>query len=280
MPVFWRCNAGTKEDTTGKRLLARHKICFDSDMMIRPGEIKALSWLTLSLLVIPLANAETASIQTDYLSIEVSVAGMPKDLLDVATGEGMDLPGGWKKLPVQAGREVATGHRRHLRSGDSYSLVVGKIRPIRSGIRHWLSRHGFRDRPDLALQSILTGLDIQVQSLKGRQARLSVRPWIRREADDHEYSTINHHSGVLVPPGVINQQSTQVWVGAYPFRDRDRDERQVDIDGAETEFIISVGDIIELAAIRDEAMGFGEAALSSDPDGFHKFLIIRIRLNH
>jgi len=295
--------------------------------------IKAVQMLLFCCMAAPVSNAETASFQIDYLSLEeaeglvrtqlsstgrlsaiktrhllvveddrthikkirraihqfdiarsgvfleASVVGMPKALFNAGAAVGMDLPGGWKKVPVHTDQQPTTGNRRLLGSGDVFGLIVGKPRPIRSGIRHWLSRYDFRDRPGLALNSFLAGLDIKVQLLKGRHALLSIRPWIRREGEEHESSAIDRDSGVLVPPGVINTHQSQVWVSAYPFKERGRDEKQVEISGAETELVVSVGEPVELAAIRGDAMGFGEAALSSDPEGFSKFLIIRVSVS-
>jgi len=207
--------------------------------------------------------------------LEFAVFGVSRELLDSDMAGGMDLPGGWKKLPVRAAGELVVERQHRFNSGDSFSFRTGKIRPIRSSIRHWLSRHDIRDSPDMGLSPIYAGFDVRVQLLRRYQIRVSIRPWIRRRADP-ESSTIHRDTGILVPPGVINQQDSPAWVEAHPFHAGRRAEKLVKISEADIEVTVPAGKFIELVAAQGEAAGFGEAALSSDSSGFRKLLTVRI----
>lgn len=195
------------------------------------------------------------------------------------------LSGGWWEIEDKVGqiRSVST-EKAYLQPNTETRIRMGTVEPIRSDIRHWLETYGLVDSPDMALQTITTGITVFLRQINGNSTRLEITPWLRLKEDEPTVRTdadleVLTALGTTANPVRPPSGPAPVRLNINPSISKTLTVRHIDISEAAMSIDLGSGSAVNAIAYEGEARIWGDALLSKNSDHRQRIMLLQLQLN-
>jgi len=213
------------------------------------------------------ARALLKQLDTPAPQLDVLVA-MAEQETDAETelAVSIALPGGWVRLQADHKMRWNNNSQRFLlrvTSGKYGRIEAGHIHTVRPAVRHFISRYGMADAPDLALIPITAGFDVQARLIDKNSIRLHIHPWFERKRQETDVQ-----ARIEILPDLGSTDNTLKPPDTHaPMRLNIQPQRpghieHIAITEADTELTVKPGETVALAAARQTAKEFGNTLLA------------------
>ncbi len=215
--------------------------------------------------------------------VELQIDTVSHDDIASLTAHGQSMPGGWLRLHADAASlDTYSEKDLELRISANHGgrIETGTIQPITAETRQWLAAHGISESETVALVPITSGFNIEARMARDGQAHVALHPWIRRQ---QQGGGVSGQMQVLIGLGTTGTPQTPPSTTAPAMRiygepSSATDLNEIRISEADTDLNVPLDQWVTIGAVRASASSFGQAMLSSQPNGGTMDVLIRLRV--